>query len=83
MRWPRLFATFLWTVIWFGPGSFVGECIWYLWKHRFSIAGLTAYSVFLSLVSALGFGLFCGVFIVFATWLSQELFGREKPNSSL
>ena len=31
---------------------------------------------------ALGFGLFCGLFIGFSTWLAQELFGRPKSNSS-
>jgi hypothetical protein len=82
MRWPRLFASSLWTVIWFGLGSFVAECIWYLWKHNLSIADLTAYSVVLSFAKALGFGVFCGVFMGFATWLSQELFGRAKPDSS-
>ena len=82
MRWPRLFATFLWTFIWFGLGSFVAQCAWYLWKHNFSVAGLTAYSVVLSFLDALGFGVFCGSFIGFATWLSQELFGRAKPDSS-
>src|SRR6266403_2340040 len=82
MRWPRLFASFLWTVIWFGLGSFVFECIWYLWKHSFSVAGLTAYSVVLSFANALGFGVFCGFFMGFARWLSQELFGPAKPDSS-
>jgi hypothetical protein len=81
LRWPRLFAGFLWNVIWFGLGSFVAECVWYLWKHDLVLNGLTVSSVLLSLANALGFGLFCGLFIGFATWLSQELFGGKKPSS--
>src|SRR5438874_15178 len=82
LRWPRLFADFLWHVIWFGLGSFVAECAWYLWKHNLALNGLTVSSVVLSLANALGFGVFCGFFIGFATWLSQELFGGKKPSSS-
>jgi len=80
-RWPRLFAGFLSNVIWFGLGSFVGECIWYLWKHSLAVGGLTVYSVFLSFANALGFGLFCGLFIGFSKWLAQELFDQPRPDS--
>jgi hypothetical protein len=80
LRWPRLFAGFLWNVVWFGLGSFVAECVWYLWKYNLVLNGLTVSSVVLSLANALGFGVFCGFFIGFATWLSRELFGGTKPS---
>src|SRR5438128_6391859 len=82
LRWPRLFAGFLWNVGCFTLGSFVAECFWYLWKHNLITSGLSVYLLFSWAAKALGFGLFCGLFIGFSTWLAQELFGRPKSNSS-
>jgi hypothetical protein len=82
MRWPRLFAGFLWNVLWFGLGSFVVECISYRWKHNLTMSVLSIYLLVLWLAEALGFGLFLGLYIGFWTWLAQELSGRPKPDSS-
>jgi len=80
LRWPRLFAVFLWNFGFFFLASLFGELSWDVWKYGF--ARLTVYVVLAWLGRSLGFGLFCGFFIAFSTWLAQEIFGSSKKDSS-
>src|SRR6266852_1753875 len=58
LRWPRLFAVFLWNFGFFFLASLFGELSWDVWKYGF--ARLTVYVVLAWLGRSLGFGLFCG-----------------------
>jgi len=81
LRWPRLVANSLWIVICFGLGSFVSDLLGSVWNHTFTTSVLSA-QLFLWFGKALAVGLFFGLFMGFFTWLTQELFGRPKTNSS-
>jgi len=80
LRWPRLFAVFLWNFAFFSAGSLIGEFFWDVWKY--GLRGVSVYMVLAWLGKALGFGAFCGFFIAFSTWLAQEIFGSSKKDSS-
>jgi hypothetical protein len=80
LRWPRLFALLLWNFGFFSLGSLLGEASLDVWKY--GPHGISLYLVLARLGRAVGFGLFCGLFIAFGTWLSQELFGQSKKPSS-
>jgi hypothetical protein len=80
LGWPRLFAVFLWNYGSFFLGSLLGEVLWHVWTPGF--ATVTIYMVLVWIGRALAFGLFCGLFIAFSTWLAQEIFGSSKKDSS-
>jgi hypothetical protein len=79
-RWPRLFALLLWNFGFFSLGSLLGEASLDVW--RYGLDGISLYLVLTWLGRAVGFGLFCGLFIAFGTCLSQALFGQSKKHSS-
>jgi hypothetical protein len=81
LRWPRIVASSLWMVIWFGLGSLASDLIGSVWNHNFTTSVLSA-QVFLWFGKALAIGLFLGLMTGSSTWLAQELFGRPKTNSS-
>ena len=81
LRWPRLAANSIWIAICFGAGSFVNDLIGSVWNHNLK-ADIFSARVFWWLGQAIAFGVFCGLFIGFSTWLAQELFGRSKTDSS-
>jgi hypothetical protein len=80
LRWSRLFAVFLWNFGFFFVGSLIGEFSWDVWKY--GLGSVTIYVVLAWLGRSLGFGLFCGFFIAFSTWLAREIFGSSKKDSS-
>ena len=80
LRWPRLFAVFLWNFGCFFVAWFVGQFAWDGWK--LGLRGITAYVVLVWLAQSLGFALFCGFFIALGTWLTQEILGSSKNDSS-
>jgi len=80
LRWPRLFAVFLWN---FGAsfvGTLLAEFSWDIWKS--GLGAVSLYVVLVWLGRALGFALFLGFFITFSTWLAQEIFGQTKNGST-
>lgn len=81
LRWPRLFAIFLWNSGLFFLGTLVAEFSWDVWK--FGFGGISVFLVLTWFGRALVFGLFCGGFIAFSTWLVQELFGSKKDSAQL
>ena len=79
-RWPRLFAIFLLNFGCFFVAWSVGQFFWDAWK--FGLRHITTYVVLAWLAKSLGFALFLGFFIAFGTWLTQEILGSSKNDSS-
>jgi hypothetical protein len=80
LRWPRLFAVFLWNFGAFFVGMLVAEFSWDVWKS--GLGAISLYMVLVWLGRALGFALFLAFSITFATWLAQEVFGQTKNGST-
>ncbi len=80
LRWPRLFAVFLWNFGAFFVGTLLAEFSWHIWKS--GLGAVSLYVVLVWLGRALGFALFLGCFITFSTWLAQEIFGQTKNGST-
>jgi hypothetical protein len=71
---------FLWNFGIFFVVWLFGQLSLDLWKLGFR--GITTWLVFAWLGRSLGFALFCGFFIAFGTWLTQEILGPRKTDSS-
>ena len=80
LRWPRLFAVFLWNFGAFFVGTLLAEFSWDIWKSWLGAVSLSVVLVWL--VRAFGFALFLGFFITFSTWLAQEIFSQTKNGST-
>jgi TRAP-type C4-dicarboxylate transport system permease small subunit len=81
LRWPRLVANSLWTVICFAIAWFAMDLITSVWNHKFK-TDVFSLRVLWWFAKAVVVGLFSGLCTGFFTWLAQEIFGRPETNSS-